>query len=145
VNTLSLFITIRNDFVFSDSNSSSSVKTQNWTRVHIHIFFCSQWPILSHPKILTLPPESPCIKQSFHEEDKHNRMRGKEGKAAIPAEFLTGCHVFLLVMICLEFIQASNMKGKYFFWNFTFKHKWIYEIRQLPSKALPTTFNNQKF
>jgi hypothetical protein len=43
-----------------DSNSSLSVPIQNLTHVHI-IFFFSQRPTLSPPKILTFPPESSCI------------------------------------------------------------------------------------
>jgi len=35
-------------------------------------------PILSYPKIMTTPLESPCIKQSIHEDDKHNRLEVHE-------------------------------------------------------------------
>jgi len=43
-----------------DPNSSISVTIQNYTDVHMNFFF-SQWPILSHPKILTFARKSPCL------------------------------------------------------------------------------------
>jgi hypothetical protein len=44
------------------SNSCISVTIQNWTYVHMHFFFRSQWPILSPRKILTFAPDSLCMR-----------------------------------------------------------------------------------
>jgi hypothetical protein len=57
---LFFFITIRNAFLFGDSNSSISVSNQNCTHVHVKFFFL-QLPNLSPPKIVTFPPLSLCI------------------------------------------------------------------------------------
>jgi hypothetical protein len=42
-----------------DSNSSIAVPIQNYRNNFIWTY-SSTWPIISHPKILTFPPESPC-------------------------------------------------------------------------------------
>jgi len=56
----SFSINTHNASVFVYSNSSVSVSNQNYTHVHKN-FFSSQWPVLSHPKILSFPPESPTL------------------------------------------------------------------------------------
>jgi hypothetical protein len=41
--------------------SEISEAVRNRTHVHIHFLFCFEWPILWPPRILTIPPGTPCI------------------------------------------------------------------------------------
>ena len=45
-------------------NAHNSITIQNRTHVHMN-FFCLKSHILSFPKVLQIPPESPCIYWSF--------------------------------------------------------------------------------
>jgi hypothetical protein len=56
-----------------DSNGYISLTVQQY--IHYNIIFFSQWPIMSCPKTLTFPPESPCIFRTLY-QIQNVQMRG---------------------------------------------------------------------
>ena len=60
VNIFCFFITIHNVF-FIRTYKELYIGNHSELDTRLYEFFISQWPMLSPPKIFTLPPESPCI------------------------------------------------------------------------------------
>ena len=54
------FIVNNHYLLFQVSSGHNSVTIQNRTHVHMN-FFCLESLILSHPKVVQIPPESPCM------------------------------------------------------------------------------------